>query len=970
MLWALPRRTRSSRPKTRGAVRASSSSSIQGLESAASAVVKELHGRIEAKKEGETLGSFKLCLQCGAPVLLEGTCPTCEVKTEGQEAENPICKNSGSGSNTSPGGGPRAKKSTFWPKERELTPRSSRRSKIEKSKRLRKKVAQEILSTEREYVNYLNTICKVFLAPLELSAANGNAPIPEEDIKLIFRRIKDIRDLNQSFLEAIEPLITRYDEEVLLGKTLSKFAPFFKMYTLFVNAHQSERVQDYMRQITGSGKYAAKIAEAITLRKRSSTPSSRSRRSSSTGRRRSSIYQQPQPINEWAAFCMGAAKVNKSPNLPSLLIRPVQRVPRYRLLLEAYLKYTDEGHPDYQDLQEALISIQKTADMINKDVENQRQRAKVEEIQTKFGLQGLVAPSRRFRLKGRLMKRNRKQGVFKEYLFFLFSDLLLYGKTVVGIRSRYTLHQLIPINRAFNIVPLPKSENPLSFLIVNSKKSFEVYAKSAAEFQTWMRTLADVMQHRAAAVNNQSDVSFVAPIWESDNKKTCQRQRNKKGLPCGTTFSFFRRRHHCRCCGVLCCSECSPYRVYLTEDASCRVRVCTECVWGMMELDKNQTLYRRSQLPPLRSESPLHQRTSYSPGSSRRRSSFFYSTNGSVLRTDMGRRRRSSIASQAEHIDSMMRGDEDDEDGRNSEMTPQLEKLHGAARRSSSERGRRSSSQQYRVSSGHSYHKNFGKATRNSNSMSCDMSRSSYPFDTDGESSIINDTGLKESFDEGDVDDGEEKHNRIGEEEDVSTPQSHDDHADRVHPKEEEEEEKSTNRKMAQTQGWEKEISRNIRRNDEGQIASECVAETLPNELQKKRQEYNSPPTWITHRSGRTHGRSASAKLFFYTNSTKKSKPFRSPPARINRNQGTAHRWKVRARGTTHSTTESGSRKMKVLEEERGETSRDNRGDEEQYQRTAPRVGESVQESITNNHYKVSIVKRETEENPLNVIEI
>eukprot|EP00466_Bigelowiella_natans_P019571 jgi/Bigna1/146608/aug1.118_g21316 len=704
MLWALPRRTRSSRPKTRGAVRASSSSSIQGLESAASAVVEELHGRIEAKKEGETLGSFKLCLQCGAPVLLEGTCPTCEVKTEGQEAENPICKNSGSGSNTSPGGGPRAKKNNFRPKERELTPRSSRRSKIEKSKRLRKKVAQEILSTEREYVNYLNTICKVFLAPLELSAANGNAPIPEEDIK------------------AIEPLITRYDEEVLLGKTLSKFAPFFKMYTLFVNAHQSERVQDYMRQITGSGKYAAKIAEAITLRKRSSTPSSRSRRSSSTGRRRSSIYQQPQPINEWAAFCMGAAKVNKSPNLPSLLIRPVQRVPRYRLLLEAYLKYTDEGHPDYQDLQEALISIQKTADMINKDVENQRQRAKVEEIQTKFGLQGLVAPSRRFRLKGRLMKRNRKQGVFKEYLFFLFSDLLLYGKTVVGIRSRYTLHQLIPINRAFNIVPLPKSENPLSFLyvtiniymnnargeskprrryvlvetnscalayldaddndnsdqrqwIVNSKKSFEVYAKSAAEFQTWMRTLADVMQHRAAAVNNQSDVSFVAPIWESDNKKTCQRQRNKKGLPCGTTFSFFRRRHHCRCCGVLCCSECSPYRVYLTEDASCRVRVCTECVWGMMELDKNQTLYRRSQLPPLRSESPLHQRTSYSPGSSRRRSSFFYSTNGSVLRTDMGRRRRSSIASQAEHIDSMMRGDEDDEDGRNSEMTPQLEKV-------------------------------------------------------------------------------------------------------------------------------------------------------------------------------------------------------------------------------------------------------------------------------------------------------
>ncbi len=38
----------------------------------------------------------------------------------------------------------------------------------------------------------------------------------------------------------------------------------------------------------------------------------------------------------------------------SLLIQPVQRVPRYRMLLEELLSVTDEGHPDEEPLREAL----------------------------------------------------------------------------------------------------------------------------------------------------------------------------------------------------------------------------------------------------------------------------------------------------------------------------------------------------------------------------------------------------------------------------------------------------------------------------------------------------------------------------------------------------------------------------------------------------------------------------------------
>ncbi|CAI5731783.1 unnamed protein product [Peronospora destructor] len=49
-------------------------------------------------------------------------------------------------------------------------------------------------------------------------------------------------------------------------------------------------------------------------------------------------------------------------------------------------------------------------------------------------------------------------------------------------------------------------------------------------------------------------------------------------LCCGNDFSIWMRRHHCRACGELVCSECSPFSVRLPElGFKGRVRVCTHC---------------------------------------------------------------------------------------------------------------------------------------------------------------------------------------------------------------------------------------------------------------------------------------------------------------------------------------------------------------------------------------------------------
>lgn len=44
----------------------------------------------------------------------------------------------------------------------------------------------------------------------------------------------------------------------------------------------------------------------------------------------------------------------------SFLVEPVQRIPRYRLLLEELLKCTAETHSDYQNIVEALTLVKMT----------------------------------------------------------------------------------------------------------------------------------------------------------------------------------------------------------------------------------------------------------------------------------------------------------------------------------------------------------------------------------------------------------------------------------------------------------------------------------------------------------------------------------------------------------------------------------------------------------------------------------
>jgi hypothetical protein len=60
--------------------------------------------------------------------------------------------------------------------------------------------------------------------------------------------------------------------------------------------------------------------------------------------------------------------------LGSYLIAPIQRIPRYKLLIQELIKHTDKGHPDAQHLGAALKFISDTARHINDSVKLQEKR--------------------------------------------------------------------------------------------------------------------------------------------------------------------------------------------------------------------------------------------------------------------------------------------------------------------------------------------------------------------------------------------------------------------------------------------------------------------------------------------------------------------------------------------------------------------------------------------------------------------
>ena len=272
----------------------------------------------------------------------------------------------------------------------------------------------------------------------------------------------------------------------------------------------------------------------------------------------------------------------RAPDLASYLIMPIQRIPRYRLLLADLFKHTPEGHPDHDATAKALELIGDVATAVNEAIKGQQNRHTVLRIAQSFTSDlDIVTPSRRFVRQGTLTKRCRARNI--DYEFFLFNDLLIYASRTATGKNK--LHREISINKRFLVTSLEDEPPKLMhrFQIVNSIKSFEVLASSKEEKEVWLLALAECVAEQTTRITGAGaaagtagaaaagDGGILAPVWQNDNTSS-------NCTNCRVEFTLFNRRHHCRRCGGLVCDKCSRSRMCLPSSPNTKERICDDCV--------------------------------------------------------------------------------------------------------------------------------------------------------------------------------------------------------------------------------------------------------------------------------------------------------------------------------------------------------------------------------------------------------
>ncbi|XP_011068903.1 PREDICTED: FYVE, RhoGEF and PH domain-containing protein 4-like, partial [Acromyrmex echinatior] len=174
--------------------------------------------------------------------------------------------------------------------------------------------------------------------------------------------------------------------------------------------------------------------------------------------------------------------------LSSLLITPVQRVPRYQLLVKQVLQHTPYRHREYRHLQACLVEIEKSAKHINTLI------AQNEETQKLLNLQkcivtsiNLVKPGRMLIKQGPLMRVSRRGNSTYRRYFVLLNDTLLYCKGEP--ETSLNISCVLPLNKCSLTCVLSKK----LFRITCLHETFLLYSENADSAE-WIQSIQNAIK--------------------------------------------------------------------------------------------------------------------------------------------------------------------------------------------------------------------------------------------------------------------------------------------------------------------------------------------------------------------------------------------------------------------------------------------------------------------------------------------
>ncbi|XP_054476080.1 FYVE, RhoGEF and PH domain-containing protein 4a isoform X2 [Anoplopoma fimbria] len=402
------------------------------------------------------------------------------------------------------------------------------------------KIASELLHTEKAYVTRLNLLDQVFCAKLMEEANKGTFPV--EVVKNSFSNISSINAFHSQFLlPDLEKRMGEWASTPRIGDILLKLTPFLKMYAEYVK--NFDKAMELLKQwIDRSPQFKAIIQEI-----------------------------QSQEV----CGCL---------TLQHHMLEPVQRVPRYEMLLKDYLKKLPQDDPDRRDSERSLEIIATAATHSNSAIRKSENLKKLMEIYEILGEEeDIVNPSNEFIKEGHILKLAARNTSAMERYLFLFNDMLLYCVPKFSLGgTKYTVRTRIGID-GMKVLATTNEDYPHTFQVSGKERMLELQASSEQDKADWIKAFQETIeifqQKNESFKNALRDVEEVsnaelgkrAPRWIRDNEVTMC-------MKCKESFNALtRRRHHCRACGYVVCWKCSDNKAPLQYDGYKVNKVCRDC---------------------------------------------------------------------------------------------------------------------------------------------------------------------------------------------------------------------------------------------------------------------------------------------------------------------------------------------------------------------------------------------------------
>lgn len=193
-----------------------------------------------------------------------------------------------------------------------------------KAKSLR--TVEELISTEKVFIDVLNLLCKTFVMFVEQTGGDVKL-IPSTDLSKIISPLPQLLSLNEDLLQDMENRLKNWNEHPKIADVIVKKGPFLKLYSTYIQNFESQ----------------SNLLDE---------------------------YCQKYPRFQKCVKDFEASDVCKKLTIKHYMLTPIQRITKYRLLLESYLKNQDEGSIDYQDTIVALDIVCDVANHANESMKH------------------------------------------------------------------------------------------------------------------------------------------------------------------------------------------------------------------------------------------------------------------------------------------------------------------------------------------------------------------------------------------------------------------------------------------------------------------------------------------------------------------------------------------------------------------------------------------------------------------------